>query len=171
MKKRFIAIISTLLLSLNLSADITNMEMIDTNGTSYKVKAEGSEFKITGMEGKVVFLEFFGLQCPACKKAIPHLVNLQNRYKDRLQIMAIEIQKNDVDQIKAYRAEHDINYITLSNYDVGSVARYIIEKSGWEGAIPFMVAIDSKGQVQFAQAGIMPEELLEKYIEEFSKIN
>ncbi len=167
MKKILITLIATLLITSNLSAK--DMEMTDTNGTTYKVQAQGNEFKIEGMEGKVVFIEFFGLQCPACRKAVPHLVNLQDKYRDKLQIMAIEVQKNDIDPIKAYREEHGINYITLSNYDVGSVARYVMEKSGWQGAIPFIVAIDSKGQVQFAQAGLMPEELLGKYVEEFSK--
>ncbi len=169
MKIKLLYLIATLLFTINLHANNDNMEMIDTNGTTYKVKAKGNEFKIEGMDGKVVLLEFFGLQCPACKQAVPHLVNLKNKYRDKLEIMAIEVQKNDVDPIKAYRAEHAINYITLSNYDVGSVARYVMEKSGWQGAIPFIVAIDSKGQVQFAQAGIMPEELLSKYVEEFSK--
>jgi predicted transcriptional regulator len=44
-----------------------------------------------------------------------------------------------------------------------------MEKSGWQGAIPFVVAIDSKGQVQFAQAGVMSEEDLGQYVEKFSK--
>lgn len=167
MKKTLFTLIAMLLFTLNIFAE--NMEMTDTNGTTYKVQAQGNEFKIEGMEGKVVFIEFFGLQCPACRKAVPHLVNLQEKYRDKLQIMAIEIQKNDIDPIKAYREEHKINYITLSNYDVGRIARYIMEKSGWQGAIPFILAIDSKGQVQFAQAGLMPEELLAKYVEEFSK--
>jgi len=167
MKNKLLGLLTIFALSFNLYGE--NMEMIDTNGTNYKVVAEGDSFKIEGMEGKVVFLEFFGLQCPACRKATPHLVNLQKKYQDKLQIIAIEVQKNDVEPIKNYRKEHGINYITFSNYDVGRVARYVMEKSGWQGAIPFIVAIDSKSHVQFAQAGMFPEELLEKYIKEFSQ--
>ena len=121
------------------------------------------------MEGKVVFIEFFGLKCPACKQAMPHLIKLQEKYKDKLNIMAMEVQKNDVAPINAYKKEHGINYTTFSNYDVGYVLRFIADKSGWDGKIPFLVAIDSKGKVQFTQTGIIPEKVLEKAVEDFSK--
>jgi len=166
--KRILTTLSILLaLSLNLHAE--KMEMIDTNGTHYNVIAEGDDIKIEGMEGKVVFLEFFGLKCPACKKEMPHLINLQKKYPNRLKIMAIEVQKNDNDPINAFKKLHGINYTTFSNFDVGFVVRYIANKSNWQGVIPFIIAIDSKGKVQFSQAGIIDEETLEKHVENFSK--
>jgi len=167
MKKILLSLLTLLAFTFNLYAE--NMEMFDTDGKSYKVLGDGNKLEIEGMEGKVVFLEFFGLKCPACKQLMPNLINIQEKYKDKVQIMAIEVQKADVDPINAYKKEHKINYITLSNYDVGRVVRYVMEKSGWKGAIPFLVAINSKGQVQFAQAGVMSEEDLAKYVEEFSK--
>ena len=167
MKKTLLALLTLLAFTFNLYAE--NMEMVDTDGKSYKVVGTDNEIKIEGMEGKVVFLEFFGLKCPGCKKIMPNLINVQEKQKEKLQIMAIEVQKNDVDPINTYKQEHGINYITLSNYDVGRVVRYVMEKSGWKGAIPFVVAIDSKGQVQFAQAGVISEEDLSKHVEDFSK--
>lgn len=165
MKK--ILIMTFLMFGMNLYAQ--NMKMTDTDGKSYSVVGSDSELKIEGMKGKVVFLEFFGLQCPACKAAMPHLIKIQNKYKDKVQVMAIEVQKNDLAPINAYKKKHGINYPTFSNYDVGYVVRFIADKSGWNGSIPFLVAIDSKGQVQFTQAGIIPEKTLEKYIKDFSK--
>ena len=150
-------------------SNIKNMSMTDTDGKSYSIKASGNDIKIEGMEGKVVFIEFFGLNCPACKDYTPHLINLQEKYRDKFQVMAIEVQKHDVDPINAYKKSHNINYITLSNYDVGSMVRYVADKSGWTGAIPFTVAINSKGEVQFAQEGILSEEKLAKYINLYSK--
>jgi len=166
-KKIAIKLLALLALSFNLYAD--DMEMTDTNGKHYNIVAEGNEIKIEGMEGKVVFIEFFGLKCPACRKEMPHLINLQKKYPNKLKIMAIEVQKNDNNPINAFKQKHGINYTTFSNFDVGFVVRYIIEKSGWKGAIPFMVAIDSKGQVQFTQTGLISEKKLEEYVEKFSK--
>jgi thiol-disulfide isomerase/thioredoxin len=167
MKKIVLILLTLLTSSLNLFAE--EMSMTDTNGTSYKVVGSNSEMKIEGMEGKVVFLEFFGLQCPACKEAMPNLINIQNKYPNKLQVMAIEVQKNDIDPINAYKKEHGINYPTFSNFDVGRVARFIIEKSGWQGAIPFTIIIDAQGKVQFTQAGIIPPKILEESVEKFSK--
>jgi len=168
MKKTLLLLVTLLALNINLSAE-EKMSMTDTNGTTYSVIGDKNQLKIEGMEGKVVFLEFFGLKCPACKDALPSLINLQKKHKDKLQIMAIEVQKHDVKPINAYKKEHAINYITLSNFDVGLVVRYIADKSGWQGEIPFMLAIDSKGNVQFAQSGMLPEKALDEYIEKFSK--
>ena len=167
MKKILISIVA--LLTINTYCVAENMEMYDTNGKKYTVDANNDSIKISEMEGKVVFLEFFGLKCPACKQEMPHLINLQKKYPEKVKVMAIEVQKNDNDPINAYKEANGINYTTFSNYDVGLIVRYIADKSGWNGSIPFMVAIDSKGNVQFSQAGIIEEDELEKYVEKFSK--
>lgn len=167
MKKIIIALITLLTLHTNLSAQ--KMEMTDTDGKSYTVIGTDTQLKIEGMEGKVVFLEFFGLKCPACKLLMPNLINLQKKYPNKLKVMAIELQQHDNTPINAYKKKHGINYTTISNYDVGRVVRFIADKSGWVGEIPFLVAIDATGQVQFTQTGVIPEETLEQKIKEFSK--
>ena len=143
--------------------------MIDTNGTSYKVHAQDEQFEIEGMEGKVVFLEFFGLQCPACKEIMPSLIKLQDKYPKKLKIMAIEVQKNDIDPINAYKETYGINYTTFSNYDIGLVVRYIADNAKWSGAIPLLMVIDTKGKIQVLKMGVTKEEKLEEYIELYSK--
>ncbi len=162
-------IIISLLILLNITLHSQEMEMIDTNGKSYKVSAQNDEFKIEGMEGKVVFLEFFGLNCPACKELMPTLISLQEKYPNKLNIMGIEVQNNDIKPINEHKAHYGINYDTFSNYDVGFVVRYIANKAEWKGAIPFLVAIDSKGKVQALKVGVTPKEELEAYIEKYSK--
>lgn len=162
-------IIISLCILLNIMLSATEMEMIDTNGTSYKVYAQDEEFKIEGMKGKVVFLEFFGLRCPACKELMPSLIKLQKKYPKKLKVMAIEVQNNDIDPIKEYKRNHGINYTTFSNYDVGLVVRYMADNAGWAGKIPFLAVIDSKGKVQVLKIGTVPEESLEKYITQYSK--
>ena len=167
MKKTITALLTFLLLGVTLYAQ--EIEMFDTDGKCYKVVAQNDDIKIEGMKGKVVFIEFFGLNCPACKEAMPHLINLQKKYPNKLQVMAIEVQKNDIAPINAYKKAHGINYITFSNFDVGYMTRYIADKSGWHGAIPFMLIIDSKGKVQLTKVGRMKESQLEEYIKNYSK--
>jgi len=167
MKNLLILLVMLFACSTTLMAE--KMEMTDTDGKTYTVIGTDNELKIEGMEGKVILLEFFGLNCPACKQEMPHLINLQNKYPNKVKIMAIEVQKHDIDPINAYKKEHGINYTTFSNYDMGLVVRFVADKSGWNGAIPFIVAIDTKGKVQFVQTGVMEEKELEEYIKRFSE--
>ncbi|CAA6805634.1 MAG: Thioredoxin [uncultured Sulfurovum sp.] len=162
-------IIISLCILLNITLYAQEMEMIDTNGTSYKVHAQDEQFEIEGMEGKVVFLEFFGLQCPACKEIMPSLIKLQEKYPEKLKVLAIEVQNNDIEPINNYKEKHNINYTTFSNYDIGLVVRYMADNAEWAGAIPFLAVIDSKGKVQVLKLGVVPEEELEEYIEKYSK--
>lgn len=162
-------IIISLYLLLSMMLHAQEMEMTDTQGKNYKIIAQDDDFKISGMEGKVVFLEFFGLNCPACKELMPSLIELQNQYPNKLQVMGIEVQNHEVDPIEKYKAEHGINYTTFSNYDVGFVVRYIANKAQWKGAIPFLVAIDANGKVQALKVGITPKATLEEYIKNYSK--
>ena len=162
-------IIISLCLLLNITLTAQEMEMVDTDGISYKIHAQNKQFEIENMKGKVVFLEFFGLNCPACKELMPSLIKLQDSYPTKLKIMAIEVQKHDVDPINEYKKQHGINYSTFSNYDVGFVVRYIANNAKWAGAIPFLVVIDAKGQVQVLEAGVIEEKKLEEYIKMYSK--
>jgi len=52
-------IIISLCLLLNMTLMAKEMEMVDTDGVSYKIHAQGDQFEIEKMQGKVVFLEFF----------------------------------------------------------------------------------------------------------------
>ena len=149
---------------MTISKNYEKINIVDTEGIEYTLFVGGNEIKIKGMEGKVVFLEFFGLSCPACKVEMPILIKLQEKYRDKVEVMAIEVQNNEVAPIQNYKAINAINYKTFSNYDIGLLVRYIAEKANWKGEIPFLIAIDSKGHVEFAQAGLITEEVLEKYI-------
>jgi thiol-disulfide isomerase/thioredoxin len=145
------------------------MSMTDITGVTYDVVGTEEGMKIKGLEGKIVFLEFFGHKCPPCLASIPHLVNLQNKYKDKLAIVAIEVQGLDNAEVTAFVKEKGINYIAVSEEKAGELVDYISQRAQWRGSIPFLVALDTKGDVQFVQAGMIPEASLEELISQLSK--
>jgi thiol-disulfide isomerase/thioredoxin len=71
---------------------LADMSMTDVTGKTYKVTGTQNGLSIEGLESKVVFLEFFGHKCPPCLASIPHLIKLQEKHKDKLAIVAIEVQ-------------------------------------------------------------------------------
>ena len=63
----------------------------------------GEEFYLSDYEGKVVMLNFWGTWCPPCRKEIPDLVNLQQKYKkDVLEIVGITLNSGSTSDIQKF---------------------------------------------------------------------
>ncbi len=167
MKKIFALtfLLFSLFTSLN-AEDAPKMSMTDTEGKTYQITGTDQGLNIKGLEGKIVFLEFFGHKCPPCLKSIPHLINLQKKHKDKLAIISIEVQGYDRTRLTKFAKEKGMNYITVAQDDAGNLVQYISQRAQWQGSIPFLVALDSTGTVQFVQAGMLPESSLEELIKQ-----
>ncbi len=145
------------------------MSMTDITGKTYQITGTKEGFDIKGLEGKVVFLEFFGHNCPPCLASIPHLIHLQKKYPNKLAIVAVEVQGYNQAQLKAFAKAKGINYTVVSQQDAPNFVNYVQRRAQWQGAIPFLVALDTKGDVQFVQAGMIQEATLEELIGKLSQ--
>ena len=148
---------------------LAEMTMTDIKGKTYDITGTEQGLLIKGLEGKVVFLEFFGHKCPPCLASIPHLIKLQKKHKDKLAIVSIEVQGYNQEQTKKFAKEKGMNYIVVSEEKASELVNYIQQRAQWRGSIPFLVALDTKGDVQFVQAGMLPEASLEELISQLSK--
>jgi len=142
-----------------------SFDIVDTQGQHIQIKGTQDGLDIVGAKDKVVFLEFFGHRCPPCLQTIPHLINLKNKYKDKVEIITIEVQGLNNEQLKAFTKAKGINYHTISDNKSGSFTNYIAQRSNWQGSIPFMLVLDKKGNVQYIQAGLIPEQTLNQVTE------
>ncbi len=149
---------------------LAEMTMTDITGKTYDVMGTEQGLNIKGLEGKVIFLEFFGHKCPPCLESIPHLIKLQKKHKDKLAIISIEVQGYSHEETKKFAKEKGMNYIVVSEEKASELVNYIQQRAQWRGSIPFLVALDTKGDVQFVQAGMLPEASLEELISQLSKI-
>jgi len=146
------------------------MQITDIKGVTHQVTGTEQGFNIKGLEGKIVFLEFFGHNCPPCLKSIPHLIKLQKKYRDKLAIISIEVQGLHNAQLQQFAKEKGMNYIVVADEKAGNFTNYIAQRAQWRGSIPFMVALDKKGHVQFIQPGMLPEASLEELIRQIDTI-
>jgi predicted transcriptional regulator len=83
-----------------------------------------------------------------------------------LAIVAIEVQGYDRARLTKFAKEKGMSYITVSQDDAGDLVQYISQRAQWQGSIPFLVALDSTGVVQYVQAGMLPESSLEELIKQ-----
>jgi thiol-disulfide isomerase/thioredoxin len=151
------------------TAKKSDIQITDINGKSYTVKGTKEGLKISGMEGKVVFLEFFGHKCPPCLASIPHMIDMQKKHKGKLVIIAVEVQGLNEAQLKSFVKSKGINYTVISGEKEHLFVSYISQRAQWSGSIPFLLALDKKGDVQFIQAGMLPEESLEALFQQLNK--
>jgi thiol-disulfide isomerase/thioredoxin len=129
------------------------------DGKTYTFTGTQEGVSIKGKEGKVVFLEFFGHRCPPCLAMVPKLKNTLKQLKGKAEVFAVEVQGYNTAQLKQFAKSKNIPY-TLAAYGEGSnrdLVNYISERAEWSGSIPFTVAIDGKGNVQFVHTGMLSE--------------
>ena len=163
------ALLLALLTSTHAASDM-KMSVTDIKGKTYQVTGTEQGLNIEGLEGKIVFLEFFGHKCPPCLASIPHLIKLQKKHKNKLAIVAIEVQGYNNTQLKDFAKEKGMNYIVVSDEKAKGIVDYISQRAQWQGSIPFLVAMDKKGNVQFVQAGMLPEASLEELIKQLDVV-
>jgi len=166
MKKLYSALIA-LALALSFSHAAENTITLTTL-TGKKIHVVGTEkgFSIPEYKGKIMFVEFWGTHCPPCLMSIPHYIELQNKYKDDLAMLAVEVQSTPKEKLKAFVKAKGINYDIVEHADGYPFVEYITQRAGWQGAIPLLLILDQDGVVQIVQPGFVEQESLEQVIQE-----
>jgi len=169
--KKIIAAIALAIFTLNLAnaAGEETLKLDTLNGKQLEITGTIKGLDIDKYKGKVVFLEFWGHNCPPCLASIPHYIKLQEKYKDKLAIVAVEVQNMQKDALKKFVADKKINYDVVAMQDGNALASYIMQRAQWKGSIPFLVILDQDGAVQLMQAGMLQESILEEMITDLTK--
>ena len=61
---------------------------------------DGKPLSLAAAHGKVVLLNFWATWCGPCREEIPDLIELQTKYKDRLQIIGISVDDDEAGVVK-----------------------------------------------------------------------
>jgi thiol-disulfide isomerase/thioredoxin len=118
----------------------------------------------------LVLLNFFATWCPPCRAEIPHLVNLQKKYRDKLKIVAILVEEKGSDQLQEFIQTHEINYFVSNSKDNMALAKTTADMLHQPPnfSIPMMVLFIN-GKYFRHYIGMIPEEMLESDIKEALK--
>jgi len=118
---------------------------------------------------KVVLLLFFGHQCPPCLAEIPVLKALTDKGHKDLEIVALEVQGDSEEQLKAFQKRTGINYNLVPGQNHYDFIDYIAQKANWTGSIPFLIGFDKKSEVKVVHVGGLPAQQFDNIYESLSK--
>ena len=116
---------------------------------------DGNAVSTAAWKGKVVFINFWATWCPPCRAEIPVLIDLANRYKDRLQIVGVSLDDDGPQDVKKFAEHFGINYpIVMASPEI--VAEY-----GGVPALPTLFVVNTDGKVVQKHEGLYSSELYE----------
>lgn len=96
-----------------------------------------------GLGKKVYIIEFWATWCPPCRTSIPHLSDLQKKYKDN-DLIVVGISSESKRKIKKFvKKQSNMNYSVASDSNRNVYNSYMKEYSG----IPTAFLINKKGLI------------------------
>lgn len=109
------------------------------------ISIDGKKLKSKSMKGKIVVLNFWFTTCPPCRKEIPQLNQLKEKYKDKnVEFIAVALD-----------AEYKISeFLKLHpfTFDIVEDGRWIADKFEIK-AYPSNIIIDENGNIQYFKIG------------------
>jgi thiol-disulfide isomerase/thioredoxin len=123
-------------------------------------------FKEKKIKNKSVLIVFWATWCNPCKVEIPHLINLKNKYKDKLEIIGVLIEQKDKKTLDEFIAKHNINYPVMVGGDNFNLSSYFGVRS-----IPYALLYNKNGKLVTDYTGPVLEEMMEHDIVKSLNVN
>jgi peroxiredoxin len=115
------------------------------------VTTSGQPVSMDNYQGRVLVVDFFATWCQPCRKSIPHLVKMNQKYgKQGLQILGMSADEDGEKVVTPFAAEHHINYPL-------ALAGETVTDAFGVRSVPVMIVIDKKGKVAEVYRGFSDE--------------
>lgn len=126
----------------------------------------GADVKLSELKGKVVVLDFWATWCGPCVQLMPHVVEMNAKYKDKdVAIYGVNCGETP-EKIKAFLEKKGFDLNILLDSDNATQKRFGIS------GIPTTIVVGKDGKVRFVSVGAGPdtgsriEEALQKALDE-----
>ena len=108
----------------------------------------GASLSLAELRGKVVLLNFWATWCVPCRKEMPAIEALYQRYKDRgLEVLAISLDKVSAAVVEAFVHEMGVTYRVALDPSWATARTYAVR------AVPATFLIDRAGNVVLRELG------------------
>ncbi|MCY0977241.1 TlpA disulfide reductase family protein [Chryseobacterium wangxinyae] len=139
-------------------------EMNPSISESFTVKDEnGKIINVSGLKGKVVFINFWASWCPPCRAEFPSIQKFFEKYRSRDELVFLTVNLDeDLDAGKMYLEKEKFTVPFL--FPNGN-----IPKVYFNGSLPTTVILDKTGKIRLHHAG-MADYSKDSFYEEIDKL-
>jgi len=122
---------------------------------------------LSDYEGKHLIINFWATWCPPCRKEIPLLKDIQDKYRAQ-QVQVLGIAMDDKEKVLEYMQVMDFNYPNLLS-DLSQTTQLSHQLNYQFIALPFTFFITKEGQLVHTETGELTIEELEQYTQALLK--
>ena len=121
---------------------------------------DGSPWSLSGRRGKVVLLNFWATWCEPCRKELPQLERLHQRFSTN-GLAVVGLSDENVDEVRQFLSENGITYPTLHDHASLALSRYRVS------VIPTSLIISRDGRLLKRLEGYMGEAALMREVKPY----
>lgn len=123
---------------------------------------EGRPVALADFKGKPLVLNFWATWCPPCRKEIPELIEIHNRFGAR-GVVLVGVAVEEMARVPEFVKAGGINYRIAVGRDKGI---WLLQTLGNKAAgLPYTVVLDRNGRIVFTKRGAVTREVLEQVLD------
>lgn len=107
-------------------------------------KVGGGTLRLSDLRGKAVIVDFWDTWCPPCRRALPHLQELQDQYGDRLTVVGVAFGRDGEPAVARFLAERNLTFPSVLMDEQYETARAY----GGLQSIPTTFLLDPDGVIR-----------------------
>jgi thiol-disulfide isomerase/thioredoxin len=135
-------------------------QMPDLAGATEWLNGQVTKEELIG--DKPTLIHFWSISCHLCKEAMPQVNEFRDRYKEKLNVVAVHMPRSEndlnLDEVKKVAEEHDIVQSIFVDSD------HKLTDAFENQYVPAYYVFDKTGQLRHFQAGGSGMKMLEKRV-------
>lgn len=166
MKKFYSLCIAALVLSLSLSSALADKigDKAKPLNISEWVKGATAEAPVNVTDGKNFYVvEFWATWCGPCKTSIPHLTELQKKYKDK-GVVFVGVSNETIEKVKPFVEEQGEKMDYVVALDKENLTNKDYMRAYGQNGIPTAFVINKKGQIAWVGHPMSMDKPLEQIV-------